>query len=515
LLLPASLIRLKTKELRHLRDLLEVKGISKSFSGVQALCDVSFAVRTGEIHAIVGENGAGKSTLIKILAGIHRMDSGEIIMDGHRIEIARPRDSHRAGFRFIHQEILMVPWFTVAENILLGNEPTRGAVRRIDVNKMNSEAAAVIAKLGAELNPETPVSDLSVVQRQIVAVARSIATGGRVLVLDEATAPLSQREVEMLFAMLRHLKEQGFTIVYISHRLDEIFRLADRVTVLRDARYVGTFVTDETTPDELIRHMIGKDLKNRYPKVDTEPGSTILQVEGLTRRGAFEDISFTLHEGEILGIAGLVGAGRTEILRSVFGADPVDSGSVKVHGQETRCNSPQKATQAGLCLVPEDRREQGLVLNLSIGSNTCLCSLDRLARWGLLSSRSEMGLTAEYIRRLFIDATGPRQRVKYLSGGNQQKVVLAKWLARSAKVFLMDEPTKGVDVGAKAQIYSLMRTLAEEGAGLVLVSSDMPELLALCHRVLVIREGRIIGELAGEQLCMESVLSTLMRGVPS
>lgn len=499
-----------------MRDLLEMRGISKAFLGMEALRDVSFAVRAGEIHAIVGENGAGKSTLIKILAGIYSKDSGEICINGQRVDISRPRDSYRAGLRFIHQEILMVPWFTVAENIFLGNEPTRGVLGRIDESIMNAKASAILARLGIELSPTTVVSDLSVAQKQMVAIARSIATGGTLLVLDEPTAPLSQREVETLFRILRNLKEQGFTMIYISHRLEEIFRVADRVTVLRDARYGGTFLTDETTPDELVRHMIGKDLKSRYPRVDTKPGSAILKVKGLTRKGAFEDISFTLHEGEILGIAGLVGAGRTEVLRSMFGADPVDSGIIKVRNQALRCSSPRRAIRSGLCLIPEERREEGLVLNLSVGTNICLCSLDRLARWGLLSSTREMGLAAEYIRALSIDTTGAKQRVRYLSGGNQQKVVLAKWLARSAKVFLLDEPTKGVDVGAKSQIYSLMRTLAEEGAGLILVSSDMPELVALSHRVLVMREGSIVGELSKDQLNVERVSNMLMtEGVSS
>lgn len=496
-----------------MRALLEIRNISKAFPGVQALDRISVQINEGEIHALVGENGAGKSTLIKILAGLYSKDSGEILLAGETLQINKTQDSYTAGFRFIHQDTFMVPYFTVAENIFLGQEPAFGYCQVVDFKKMRVKAEELLARLNIMISPNAIISDLSLAEKRMVAIARSVATGAKILVLDEPTAPLSQQEITALFKMIRYLASHNTTIIYISHRLEEVFELADKVTVLRNGKLVETLTVARTTSDKLIKCMIGKNLMDKYLTVERgEIGEPLLKLTGLTREDFFSDISFTLHKREVLGIAGLVGAGRTEVLRAIFGADPIDSGQIELEGEKITIRSPRVAKQHGLSLIPEERRIQGLVTNLAVKNNICLSILEILSRMGFIPKKEEAAVANNFMTNLSIQATSIKQRVKYLSGGNQQKVVVAKWLASGSKVFMFDEPTEGVDVGAKTQIYKLMGEIAREGAGLIFVSSEIPELLALCDRILVMHRGKIVVELDPRETSVVEILTYAMKG---
>ncbi|HHV61196.1 MAG TPA: sugar ABC transporter ATP-binding protein [Firmicutes bacterium] len=491
---------------------LVMKNISKTFPGVKALDGVTFEVQKGEVHALVGENGAGKSTLIKILSGAYRPDGGEILLRGQRVEINTPGQAQQLGISVIYQELDLIPHMTIPENIFVGREPAR-ALGLVDWREMGKKAQALMASVGMNLPLNIPVRKLSAAQQQMVAIARALSLNADIIVMDEPTASLTQNEIQILFRVIEKLKASGVTIIYISHRLEEIFQIADRVTVLRDGKYIGTWPVGEVGVDHIIRCMVGRDLKEKYPRERVPRGEEILRVEGLTHEPYFRDVSFSLHAGEILGIAGLVGAGRSEIMRSIVGADEKDSGEVYLFGKKVDIKSPHDAIRLGIGLLPEERKLQGLILQLDVRSNISLPILDRLSRWGFIRRLLEYRAVVDIIDRLGIKTPSPEQKVKNLSGGNQQKVVFAKWFLRGCRVFIFDEPTRGIDVGAKLEIYKLMNELVRDGVGIIVISSDLPEVLGISDRLLVMHHGRIAGELRHEEATQEKVLNLAFGGV--
>ena len=487
--------------------LLEMRHIGKSFPGVQALRDVSLTCASGEVHALVGENGAGKSTLVKILAGAETPDAGQILLDGRVMHFSRPHDAQRHGISIIYQEFNLLPELTVLENIYLGRE--RHLVPGIvDWAVMARDAEGTLARLGIALDVHVRVGDLSVAQQQMVEIARALSLRARVVIMDEPSTVLAGHELERLFAMIAALKAQGVAIIYISHRLEEVFRIADRATVLRDGQVMATLNPAETTRTALIRLMVGREVQESERGAgrssDREP---VLEVHGLCAEGFLRDISFTLHRGEILGVAGLVGAGRTTLARALFGAASITSGHITVRGRTLALGDPAAALRAGLALVPEDRKSQGLVVNLSVAQNISLPHLGRLTDGPLLSHRRQEALVSGAIHDLAIRTPSAAQEVRYLSGGNQQKVVLAKWLVAQPQVLILDEPTRGVDVGAKAEIYAIMRALARRGTAILMISSELPELLRMADRILVMHDGRLTAEVTAAEATEEAILS--------
>ncbi|MBV9170585.1 MAG: sugar ABC transporter ATP-binding protein [Chloroflexi bacterium] len=485
--------------------LLELRGMTKSFPGVQALVEVDLDVRAGQVHAVVGENGAGKSTLMKIVAGVYRPDAGSMRLAGEPIAIETPRQAHEHGISMIHQELNLAPNLSVAENIFLGRAPTRGGL--IDSRSLYAAADALVARLGIQLDVRAQVEDLSVARQQMVEIAKALSLDARIIIMDEPTSALTERETESLFDIIGRLKQQGVAVVYISHRLDEIFRVADRVTVLRDGRLVGSLPIGEATQARLINMMVGRELTTLFPKQTVEVGAPVLEVRQLRRIGELHDISFVLRKGEILGLAGLVGAGRTELVRVLFGADPLDGGQILIEGRPVEIRSPRDAIRLGLGFVTEDRKLQGLVLGMTVRENATLASLSRVARLGFLNLRRERALTAQLVDQLGVRTPGVEQVVENLSGGNQQKVVIAKWLATSPRILILDEPTRGIDVGAKAEVHALMSRLVQEGVSILMISSELPEILGMSDRVLVMRQGRISGEFTREQASQEAILA--------
>lgn len=489
-----------------LPPLLEMRGISKRYPGVVALDSVHLEILPGEVHALVGENGAGKSTLMKILAGAETRDAGAVLLDGRPTHVHRPQDAMALGINIIYQEFNLVPHLSAAENIYLGREPAARIPGFIDFKKLYGDAQSIMNSLGVEVDVRTEVSRLSVAQQQMVEIAKATSRNSRVIAMDEPSATLTEHELQNLFELIRELKSRGVGVIYISHRLEEIFEICDRVTVLRDGHYIGTLVTAETGRDEIIRMMVGRELKESIPKRPVAPGEPILEVIGLTRRGIFEAISFTVRRGEIVGIGGLVGAGRTEVARAIFGADPIDAGEIRILGKTVRPRSPREAIGLGIGLVPEDRKSLGLILSMVVRENTTLANLDLLTILGFVNRKQEKEVAERYVRDLRVRTPTIEQEVKNLSGGNQQKVVLAKWLFTNSQVLIFDEPTRGIDVGAKIEIYELMNDLAARGAGMVMISSELPELLGMSDRILVMHEGRIAGELAREEATQEKVM---------
>jgi ABC-type sugar transport system ATPase subunit len=470
-----------------------MNGIDKSFPGVHALKHVSLDLHVGEVLALVGENGAGKSTLIKILGGAYRPDAGEIRLDGKPRPIASPTAAQAAGIAIIYQEFNLVPDLTVRENIFLGRERVRhGFIRAADEQR---EAAALFEKIGIDIDPGARCRDLTVAQQQTVEIAKALSVSARIIVMDEPTAALTSQEVASLFAIIRDLKSRGIGVIYISHRIEEIFGVADRVMVLRDGGHVGTHPVEAMSRETLIEMMVGRSLEAEFPVRTVSLGLERLRVEGLCRGEAVRDVSFSVRAGEILGVAGLVGAGRTETMRLVFGADDADRGRVFVDGLEVEIRSPRDAMRHGICLLSEDRKGHGLVLKHSVRENFGLPNLDRFRMGPFLDGRAERSLFAEYIEALRIRVSGQDQPAENVSGGNQQKVVLAKWLARQADIILIDEPTRGIDVGAKYEIYQLMNRLTAEGRAIIMVSSELPEVLGMSDRIIVMHEGRIKGEI--------------------
>jgi rhamnose transport system ATP-binding protein len=485
--------------------LLALEGVSKSFGAVAALQDVSLELFGGEAHALVGENGAGKSTLVKILAGVHTPDAGTVTLDGQPLELSGPADARTEGIAVIYQEPTLFPDLTVAENIFMGRQPRR-SLRRIDTPLMRARAAELFARLGVRLDPDRPARGLSIADQQLVEIAKAISLDARVLVMDEPTAALSGVEVERLFSVARSLREAGAAVLFISHRLDEVFALCQRITVLRDGRWVSTDPADAVRSDDIVRRMVGREISKLFPERDATAGEPRLEVRGLTRHGSFADVTFTVHSGEIVALAGLVGAGRSEVSRAIFGVDRYDAGEVLVDGDRLPPGDTAAAIKAGLALVPEDRRQHGLVMELSVERNATLPRRWALTRSGLLFGGSERRTAAEWTRRLRVKAGRLADPVATLSGGNQQKVVLAKWLATDPKVLIVDEPTRGIDVGTKAEVHRLLAQLAADGVAVLMVSSELPEVLGMADRVLIMREGQLVADVPRVHVDEESIM---------
>lgn len=485
---------------------VEMRGIVRSFPGVKALSGVDLELRAGEVHALLGENGAGKSTLMKILGGLYHPEAGEIRIDGRPVRIESPAAATKLGIAFIHQELNQALHLSVAENIFLGRPPVTGPLRRVDWRAMYRGAAAALERLGAEIDPRAALGGLGVGARQMVEIARALSLDARVLIMDEPTAALTGAEVERLFAVVRSLAASGVAIVYISHRLEEIFSLCRRVTVLRDGHRVGSWTIDQVSPDELIAHMVGRQLTERFPKVAVTPGETLLEVRDLTLRGAGGAVSFSVRRGEIVGLAGLMGAGRTELMRAVAGIDRPAGGAVLLEGRPLPPGDAAAAIARGLVLVPEDRRRQGLLTGRSVRENLSLGRLHSLCRLGLIQGGAERRLVDEYVAELGIRTPHREQSVTNLSGGNQQKVILGRWLATSPRLLILDEPTRGIDVGAKAEIYRLMGELVQRGMGIILVSSELPEVMGLSDRILVMHEGRLTAEFGRAEFDQERIM---------
>jgi ribose transport system ATP-binding protein len=485
---------------------LEMQSISKTYPGVTALSAVDFAVMPGEVHALVGENGAGKSTLMKILAGADTKDSGRIAIDGSEVHIDSPQEAMRLGVSIIYQEFNLVPYMNAAENIFLGREPASAVPGVIDFGKMYADAEAIIAELGVALDVRASINTLSVAQQQMVEIAKATSRKARIIAMDEPSATLTEHELENLFALIRRLKAEGVSIIYISHRLEEVFQIADRVTVLRDGELVATKNVSDTDRDDIIHMMVGRELKEIIPKVSVEQGDIALEVSHLSRAGALSDVSFHVRRGEILGIAGLVGAGRTEVARAIFGADPIDSGEIRVNGKAVKIKSPRHAISLGIGLVTEDRKALGLVLGMAVRENISLANLGVLSRLGFVSRGRERDVARQYVEDIMIKTPSVEQAVQNLSGGNQQKVVLAKWLFTESKVLIFDEPTRGIDVGAKTEIYQLMNRLAASGVAIIMISSELPEILGMSDRILVMHEGEVAGELSREEATQEQIM---------
>lgn len=483
-----------------------MNGIAKRYPGVVALDGVNLEVARGEVHILLGENGAGKSTLVKILAGAVQRDAGTISLDGRACEFATPRAAQEAGVSIIYQEFNLVPDLTVAENIFLGREPRAVIPGLIGQARMKADATRLLLELEVAIDAGAVVAQLGVAEQQMVEVAKALSIDAKILVMDEPTSALSDKEITQLFKVIRTLRERGVAIIYISHRMEELFQIGDRVTVLRDGRYVATREIATTTMDELVSLMVGRDLTEHFPKKAVAPGEELLRIEHLSRHGVLHDISLTLHRGEVVGLAGLMGSGRTELARAIFGADPIDSGRVTVKGREVVVRSPQQAVGLGLGLLTEDRKRQGLVLCLDIQANTCLASVDRFSTAGVVDGRREEVAAQKLSDDLRVKTPGLQQCVVNLSGGNQQKVVLAKWLCCEADILIFDEPTRGIDVGSKVEIYQLINRLAAEGKAILMISSELPEILGMSDRILVMNRGRIAGEFTAAEATQEKIL---------
>jgi ABC-type sugar transport system ATPase subunit len=490
---------------------LEICSISKFFPGVVALDKVSFEINLGECHCIVGENGAGKSTLGRILAGIYQPDEGYIVIDGQRISFYSPVDAKRFGISMVHQELLFCPNLSVAENLFLGSFPSRAGFLQRD--KMEKKAKELLSELGIQLDVWQIVENLSIAQKQMVQIASAISSGARIIIMDEPTSSLSQIETERLFNLIKLLKERGVTVIYISHRLEEVFRISERITVLRDGKYIDTLKTSQTNENEIISKMVGRNV-DLYCKsyLSHNVGRELLRVENLSVGKKIRNISFSLHEGEILGLAGLVGAGRSEIAKAIFGLEANVKGEIFVEGEKVKILSPRDAISLGIGFVPEDRKLQGLVLSMTAGENLTLPIINKLQRFSFIQRYREECIIKEYFNKLSVKPPNYRMNIATFSGGNQQKVVLSKWLALNCKILIMDEPTRGIDVKAKQEIHMLMCELVREGKGILLISSELPELLNLSTRILVVRDGRICGEFLHDKADQESLLK-VMAGV--
>jgi ABC-type sugar transport system ATPase subunit len=486
--------------------ILELRDIVKTFGGTRALDHVTVTVRPGEVHAIVGENGAGKSTLMKVICGACKLDEGSIVLRGEQIHLSNPHHAMLLGIGTVHQHFTLIPELSVAENLFLGRLP-RTRLGLVDWDQLYRDAAEVLNRLNFRLDVKQPVRTLGAAARQVVEIARALSLEARILILDEPTAVVGPSEVEKLFAIIRGLKAHGVTVLYVSHRLSEIFAIADRVTVLKDGRVVGTHDVDARIDrDFIVGEMVGRAWRDQFPERVCGSGKEVLRVERLTRSPIFEDVSFTIHAGEIVGLAGLVGSGRTKLCKALFGAAPYDSGTIYLNGRPTSIHSPRAAIAHGIAYLSEDRHLEGVILSLSIAKNVTLPILGRFAPRGLLDLSQERRFADEMMARVDVRASGREQIVATLSGGNQQKVALAKWLSTQSKIFLFDEPTVGIDVGAKSEIYQLVAALAREGVACLLISSEIPEILSLSSRVLVMRKGRIAGEIDPRTATEEDIL---------
>lgn len=485
-------------------EILRVEGLYKAFPGVVALDGVDFSLRAGEVHVVLGENGAGKSTLIKMLSGAYHPDKGRIFVDGAAVQIRDASDAQRLGIATIYQEFNLVLQLTVGENLALGRPPRRFGF--VDVRRMHEEARRLLARVGVNVDPRTPVARLGIAGMQMVEIAKALGLDARILIMDEPTAVLTTTEVDRLFAIVRQLREQGVGIVFITHHLEEIPQIGDRVTVMRDGRSVAE-VPANTSEGEFVRLMVGRSIDQQYPRIPATPGPPLLQVHGLSRRGAFADVSFDVRAGEVVGLAGLVGAGRTEVARTIFGADPYDGGEVLVRGRRLSRHDVHAAMEAGLGLVPEDRKGQGLVPGADVQENLALVTLRKATRAGFVDRSWQRKAAAEVAGQLGVRMRGLGQEVRTLSGGNQQKIVIGKWLLAKARVLILDEPTRGIDVGAKVEIYQLINSLTASGHAVLMISSDLPEIVGMSDRVLVMARGRLVGELPAGAATQDSVMA--------
>lgn len=486
---------------------LEMKNITKSFPGVLAVDDVSIRAEPGEIFSLVGENGAGKTTLMNVLNGVLPADSGEIFIEGEKVEVDSPRKALDLGISMIHQELALIPQLTVGQNIYLGREPRRNVPGLVDWEELYRLAEADLENLGINIPVKAPIKELTVAQQQLVEIAKALSYQSRIIVLDEPTSSLTDRESEVLFDLMRSLREQDVTMIYISHRIEEVIEISDRIAVLRDGQLVGVNPVDELTPQKVVQMMVGRDIDEFYTKSSTaEPGALILEARNLTSGKLLKDVSVSLHKGEIVGLAGLVGAGRTKLARVLYGADPLESGEIKFEGKSVQIDSPRDAIHLGIGLVPEDRKDEGLFLGQSVRSNVAVTLFNELIRFGFIQYRRVEKRVRDIVKRLNIRTPSLEQRVRNLSGGNQQKVVFGRWLALSPKVLILDEPTRGVDVGAKAEIHALMDELASQGISILMISSELPEVLGNSDRILVMREGHLVGEFSREESTQDLIM---------
>jgi ribose transport system ATP-binding protein len=488
------------------KKIIEIKGITKNFPGVTALNHVDLDIHEGEIHILVGENGAGKSSLIKILCGIYQPDAGELLYQGEKFKPANTFDAMQAGIRVVYQELNLLPYLSVAENIFFEHMPSHFGV--VDFKTLYQNTQKMLDEVGLNISPRTPVEHLGIAQKQLIEIAKALTEESKVLILDEPTATLTSKEIARLFEIIRKLKARGVTIIYISHRLQETIDIGDRITVLRNGSKVSTCLISEVTVPEIVKMMVGREMASEYPFYQQATvGQEILKVEELAYKGNPNTLSFSVKEGEMLGIAGLVGSGRTETMRAIFGADPKTSGKITLDGKVLNIRQPKDAVREGICLLTEDRKGQGLILDMACDVNISLANLPAVSRSGLMQFRKEEEVAARLIGELAVKTSSPKKWARFLSGGNQQKIVLAKWLFRNARVLIFDEPTRGIDVGAKFEIYQLLWKLAGQGKVIIVVSSDLPELMGICHRILVFSNGKIAGEVARDEFNQEKILS--------
>ncbi|KIL41298.1 D-ribose transporter ATP-binding protein [Gordoniibacillus kamchatkensis] len=495
------------------QTLVSMDNITKDFPGVRALDGCRFELRKGEVHALVGENGAGKSTLMKVLTGVYRKDAGRIVYDGNEVDIPDTRTAQKLGISIIHQELNLAKDLTAAQNIFLGREPRRGLM--LDERKLNEQAARLFERLGIELDPRVKIAELTVANQQMVEIAKALSFDAKVLIMDEPTAALSEAEIGSLFRIIGQLKAEGVGIVYISHRMDELKKITDRITVMRDGAYIDTVATAETPIERIIAMMVGRELYHASGPAQTgKNGEIVLEVRHLNRGKQLKDVGFTLRKGEIVGFAGLVGAGRTEVARAIFGADPIDSGDIYVHGRKVRIRNPYDAVREGIGYLSEDRKQFGCLVDMDVKTNIALPSMRSfVGGLGWMNDRRIGDVSAQIVERLCVKTPGTGQLVKFLSGGNQQKVIIGKWLVRDCDIFIFDEPTRGIDVGAKGEIYELLDELAAQGKAILMISSELPEVLRLSHRIIVMCEGAITGELRREEATQENIMQYATRRI--
>ncbi|GEQ33378.1 ribose ABC transport system ATP-binding protein RbsA [Marinilactibacillus psychrotolerans] len=490
---------------------IEMKGVTKSFGSNYVLRGVDFDLKAGEVHALMGENGAGKSTLMNIMTGLHKKDEGQIFIDGKELLFDSPKAAENYGISFIHQEMITWPEMTVLENLFMGKE-MKTSFGWIKTKDMQNKADNIFRELGIQIDFDKQMKTLSVGQQQLVEIAKTLMNDTEVIIMDEPTAALTDREIELLFKIMNQLKERNVAIVYISHRMEEIFKISDRVTVMRDGISISTKPTKETNYDEIVRQMVGRDLEDYYPTIESEKGEVILEVKGLSRSNLFNEISFKLHSGEILGFSGLMGSGRTEIMRGIFGIDRLEKGDIFLEGEKVELKTPNDAISKGIGFLTENRKDEGLFLDFSIRDNISMTAFEEFSKYGWINRKEETDFVDLLIKRLTVKTTDMELPASALSGGNQQKVVLAKWIGAGSKVLILDEPTRGVDVGAKKEIYSLMKELTERGVGIIMVSSDLPEVIGVSDRVIVVHEGKIAGELSKESLSEEKIMTLATGG---
>jgi len=489
------------------QPLVAMEGIEKSFPGVRALDQCRFELRAGEVHALVGENGAGKSTMMKVLTGVYQKDAGSIVYKGEEVDIPNTKAAQQLGISIIHQELNLMPHLTVAQNIYIGREPRRLFPLLLDDKKLDDQVRALFERMNLDLDPRTKVADLTVAMQQMVEIAKALSFESEVLIMDEPTAALTTSEIEELFRIIGQLKASGVGIVYISHRMDELKRITDRITVMRDGCYIDTVPTAEVSVERIISMMVGREIYHSVDRGALDPNAeTVLEVKGLNRGKAVRDVSFALKKGEILGFAGLMGAGRTEVARAIFGADRIDSGEITIHGKPVRIRNPHDAVKRGIGYLSEDRKRFGLIVDMDVKSNVAISSYGKFRRFGWMKQEAIDGTAENVVASLKVKTPSVNQKVKFLSGGNQQKVVIGKWLTKDSDILIFDEPTRGIDVGAKGEIYKLLEELAEQGKSIIMISSELPEILRMSHRVIVMCEGRITGELTREEADQEKIM---------